>query len=42
MTECLIRCDWNEVLSTKRCFMYINKDKNVREDFEELNVEAES
>ena len=26
----------------KRCFMYMKKDKNGREDFEKLHFEAES
>ena len=26
----------------KRCFMYMNKEENGREDFEELDLEAES
>ena len=40
--ECLIRCDENKMLNTKRCFMYMNKEINGIEDFEELNFEAES
>ena len=38
----LLRYDWNKILSIKRHFMYINKDKNGREDFEVLNFDTES
>ena len=41
--ECLIRCDLNEILNTKRCFMDIQKKKeNGREEFKELHIEAVS
>ena len=40
--ECLIRYDWNKILGIKRCFMCMKKNKNGREDFEELNFEAET
>ena len=42
MPECLIRCHLNKILSIKRCFVYMNKDKNGRKYFEELDFEAES
>ena len=37
-----IRFDWNIILSIKRCFKCLKKDKSGRESFEELNFEAES
>ena len=40
--EYLIRCDWNKILSIKKCFMYMNKDKNVREDFVKPYFEVQS
>ena len=24
--QCLMRCDWNEILSIKRCFVYMQKE----------------
>ena len=38
----MIRQNRNKILSIKKCFIYVKKDKGSKEDFEELNFEAES
>ena len=36
-----VRVDWGKI-KYKKIFMYMNKDKNGQENFEELNFEAKS
>ena len=42
MAQCLIRYHGNKLLNIKRCFMYMKKDKNGKEDWEELNCKEKS
>ena len=40
MAKFLVRYDWNKILSAKRLFIYIEKDKNGTEYLEKRKFEA--